>query len=121
MAQRDRTRSFKIWDSEQMDSDLEGDALRVSWARNVAVHIIASNTDVVGELVFVGSNDRENFVEIPYVDSSGDAQDGYDVASGSAVNEIFNFGDPGVTWFSVDYNRTGGSDGYLTAIVTVKK
>jgi hypothetical protein len=106
-----------------MSSDGYSDDISIGHARNVSVQSDVVTTDGYGHIKIQCSNNRDNWVDVWFVDENGTVQSGKEIL-GASLSHMFDISDIAAGWARVKYEKNDGyasGTGGLSYYVNVKK
>jgi hypothetical protein len=106
-----------------LNADAYGDDISIGHARNVSIQTDVVTTDGYGNIRIQCSNNRDNWVDIWFVDENGTVKTGKEVL-GASLTHMFDVSDIAAGWARVKYEMNdayGSGTGGLNYYVNVKK
>jgi hypothetical protein len=91
-----------------VNADFGSDFVNIGPARSASVQVVLTNSNAAGTLRVQTSNNKSNWVNVPFVDETNTIVDGYSVTSGNNVNHIFDLTDISSSWARLKYESTSG-------------
>ena len=108
-----------MYETIDLSTTYSGTVFYIGNASKLAMQAVSSNNLCDGTIEIQGSIDGDNFTAISYEDENGDLQTSYTVASGTAINHIWET-DTAIPYVKLVWNRTAGPSQDTTIYYSLK-